>query len=408
MLIEFYKQWFVFMKICQVGTGFTSIPPQLSAATEEVVYYLSRELINLGCKVHIVDIRDRKRWTTTLPIYEVPYFSFIKTTKSNSFGLIAKRLSFSFSSAIKLQRLKRDIHIVHFHNQFPAFMFELLAKLSAEKVPIIYTLHNPIWGLPEEKMPRDIMIKFALEATVLNSVNKVIAVSETLKKYIVKRLNLKPSSVVVIPNGVDTNVFHPSRASPTLRKKLAPNDEKIILCVGRICNFKAQKTLVDAIPEITKEYSNLKFVFVGPVDNAKYFKQIIDTINSQSLGKYCVFTGNVSSSMLPRFYAVANIFVLLSITEGFPLTILQAMSAGRAIVASAIPQNMEAAKRGDEIIFVNPLNLEEISNVIVHLLVDEDKRRELGEKARRTALSYFDWKIIAKETLQLYENAIRN
>jgi len=394
------------MKICQVGTGFTSIPPQVSAATEEVVYHLCKELIQLGCDVHIIDILDKKRMVTDLPINEVPYFSFLKTTRSNSLGLIARRLSFSFFSAIKLQKLKRDFDVVHFHNQFPAFMFQLFARLSFNRIPTVYTLHNPIWGLSYREMPRNAQIKFALEIEVMNSVNKVIAVSETLKKNVIKRLNLRPSSIIVIPNGVDADLFHPSRASPTLRKKLAAKGERIILCVGRICRYKAQKLLIDAVPKITQENPNVKFVFVGPIDDTEYFKDILHTIDSQSLGKYCVFTGNVPSNLIPKYFAIADVFVLPSITEGLPLTLLQAMSSGRAIVASAIPQNMEVAKQGDEIIFVDPHNVEEMSSAIAQLLGDEDKRKKLGEKARRTALRYFEWKRIAEKTLQLYENMI--
>jgi glycosyltransferase involved in cell wall biosynthesis len=269
----------------------------MSAATEEVVYYLSRELVKLCCDVTIVDIMDRKRLASDLHIIEMPYFSFIKTTKSNSPGLIAKRLSFSFFSAMRLQTLKHDFDVIHFHNQFPAFMFQLFARPSSKKFPkIVYTVHNPIWGLPDSEMPKDVRLKFALEVAVLKNACKVIAVSETLKRNMIKRLSLKSSSIVAIPNGVDTDLFHPCKATSTLRKELAPNGEKIILCVGRISRFKGQKMLVDAIPEITRENPIVRFVFVGPMDDAQYSKEINSTIRLQSLEKYCIFTGNVPSN----------------------------------------------------------------------------------------------------------------
>lgn len=397
------------MRICQVGTGFTSIPPRVSAATEEVVYNLCKELIPLGCDVHIIDIVDRKRMATDLSIYEVPYFSFLKTTRSNSLGLIAKRLSFSFFSTTKLQRLKHDFDVVHFHNQFPASMFQLFARLSFNRVPTVYTLHNPMWGLPCREMPKAVRIRFALEVEVVKRANKVIAVSETSRRNITKRLSLKPSSVVVIPNGVDTNSFHPLRATPTLRKELAPNGEKIVLCVGRICRYKGQKTLVDSIPRITQENPNVKFVFVGPIDDSRYFREISSTMNSLSLRKYCVFTGNVRADLVPKYFATADVCALPSITEaGPPLTLFQAMSSARAVVASAIPQNMEVAKQGDEIILVGPRNVGEISCVIARLLADESERKKLGEKARKTILGCYDWKTTAKKTLRLYENVMGN
>jgi len=360
-------------------------------------------LKELGCDVNVVDILERKRGAVDLRMYEVSYFSFIKTTKSNSPGLIAKRLSFSFFSAMKLLKLKYNFDVVHFHNQFPAVTFELFTKLSSKKIPIVYTLHNPTWGLPEREMPKDTTIRFALEIRAMKSANKIIAVSETLNRNLINYLDLNPSSIVVIPNGVDANLFHPSRASPTLWKQLALNGEKIVLCVGRICRYKAQKMLIDVAPEIIQEYSNIRFVFVGPIDDAKYFKEINNAINLQSLRKYYVFTGNVSSNLIPEFFATSYIFVLPSVTEGLPLTLLQAMSSGRAIVASGIPQNKEVAVCGNEAKFFEPSDKASLVNSILMLLADEKLRRSLGENARRTAVRYFDWKVIARRTLQLYE-----
>lgn len=394
------------MNICQVGTGFTSIPPRVSAATEEVIFNLSKELIAQRCDVTVVDILDRRRPANGLPIVELPYLSYIKTTKSNSLGLIARRISFSLFSTMWLHRFKECYDVVHFHNQFPASMFNWFSRLSSKENPaIFYTLHNPVWGLPDLEMPKEVMLKFVLEVDAMKRSDKVIVVSETLRRNVLKRLKLDPSSVVVIPNGVNVSSFHPGRASSLLRKELAPNGEKIVLCVGRICRYKGQKTLVDSIPKITKENPNVKFIFVGPVDDVQYFKIINDTIDSMSLRKYCVFKGTVPSDQVPKYFATADICTVLSITEaGPPLTLLQAMSSARAIVASSIPQNFEAAKQGNEIIFVDPLNVDEISSVIARLLYDDDVRAAMGEKARNTVLGNYDWKVTAEKTLRLYQN----
>ena len=111
------------------------------------------------------------------------------------------------------------------------------------------------------------------------------------------------------------------------------------------------------------------------------------------------------SDQVPKYFATADICTVLSITEaGPPLTLLQAMSSARAIVASSIPQNFEAAKQGNEIIFVDPLNVDEISSVIARLLYDDDVRAAMGEKARNTVLGNYDWKVTAEKTLRLYQN----
>ncbi len=394
------------MKICQVGTGFTSIPPQISAAAEEVIYFLSRELVSLKCDVTIVDIKDGRRGAAEIPIIQLPCFSFIKTTRSNSPGLIARRLSFSLFSSIWLKEFKKGFEIIHFHNQFPASLFYLLSGHSSKTAPAtVFTVHTPIWGLFDSEIPRDVRLKYVLELEAMKRADKIVVVSETLRRSIVRLLGLEQSSIEVIPNGVRTDLFSPSRADSVLRKSLAPNGEKIVLCVGRVSRYKGQKELVNAMPEIVRENPNVKFVFVGPVDDVEYFKAICDAVDSFSLGKYCVFTGTVSSDLVPKYFATSDVCVVLSATEaGPPLTLFQAMSSSKAIIASAIPQNLEAAKQGDEIVFVNPLDTGGVSRAINRLLVDEDARTEIGEKARRTALANFDWKETAKRTLRLYQS----
>lgn len=398
------------MKICQVGTGFTSVPPIVSAATEQVISNLCRELIDLGCDVRLIDILDKNRilTTTRLDVHQVPYFSFIKTIRSNSLGLIAKRVSFSFSSLREIKMMKNDCDVIHFHNQFPAFIFQSFTKFSSCNVPTIFTLHNGMWALPSDELPKNAKIKFALEVNAMNNATKVIAVSKTLKNGIVDHLKIDPSSVAVIPNGVDTTFFSPTNTSNYLQKKLAPNSEKIILCVGRICDYKGQKTLVNAIPKILKMTSNVKFVFAGPVDDIEYFKEIQEIINSKSLSKFCVFVGNISPKIVSDYISITNVFVLPSKREGLSLTLLEAMSSAKAVVATGIPQNKEVAKEGNEVIFVDSVDADELSDAIIRVLSDDGLMKRLGENARKTAVKYFDWRIVAAETLKLYENVVNS
>jgi glycosyltransferase involved in cell wall biosynthesis len=393
------------MNVCQVGTGFTSIPPNVSAATEEVIYNLSKELVSLNCNVTIVDVSDRKRRpSSNLSIIEVPYFSAIKAIKSNSPGLIARRLSFSFFSTIWLNRFKENFDIIHFHNQFPASMYELSSKFNFKNSKTIFTVHNPIWGLPDSILPKDVKTKYFLEVVAIKRASKVVVVSDTLKRCIINRIGIDSKDVAVIPNGVNTDFFHPNKESLILKKALAPNGEKIVLCVGRISRFKGQKMLIEAIPKIISQFK-VKFVFVGPIDDHAYFKGITDTLDVLLIRKHCIFTGTVSADMVPAYFAIADVCALPSVTEaGPPLTLFQAMSSARAIVTSAIPQTLEASKRGDELVFVDPFNIDELACAIIKILSDEEYRKSLGEKARETALEKFDWKVTAKKTVRLYES----
>ncbi len=84
------------------------------------------------------------------------------------------------------------------------------------------------------------------------------------------------------------------------------------------------------------------------------------------------------------------------------------MSCGKAAVASFIPQNKEVAKRGDEVMFVDPFNTEAIAESISHLLSDPDLRKRLGQNARRTVLEYFDWKVVAAQVAEECQEILKS
>ena len=115
------------MKIFEIGTGYTSIPAKIGAATEIVVEELTTSMLKQGHDVTIVDIRDIHRQSTSLPIIEVnvPYFFSSTDLK---LGLVhkLKRVLYSMSLTYKLHRLLRKQKskvILHFHNQYNLFFF---------------------------------------------------------------------------------------------------------------------------------------------------------------------------------------------------------------------------------------------------------------------------------------------
>ena len=166
-------------------------------------------------------------------------------------------------------------------------------------------------------------------------------------------------------------------------------------------------TIVKAMPQIIEKHPDARFMFVGPVSSNQYYSQIQELVQSYSLDRHVIFTGAIVNTELPKYHALSDVFVLPSLAEGLPGVLIEAMSCGKAAVASSIPQNREVAKRGDEVICVDPFDTEAIAKAINRLLDDRELRRKMGQNARRTALEYFDWKVVANQVARVYQEVIK-
>ena len=144
------------MKIIEVGTGYTSIPAKMGAATEIVVEEISKVFEKEKINYEIFDIKDEERKETNLKIKEV-YVPKIFRKKDVGLGIMhkLKRIAYSISLAKSLKKeIKEsdDELIIHFHNQYNMFFFcKLVSEKNRKKIKTIYTVHSYIWNEKWEK-----------------------------------------------------------------------------------------------------------------------------------------------------------------------------------------------------------------------------------------------------------------
>ena len=139
------------MKIFEIGTGYTSIPAQMGAATEIVVEELTRAMLWLGVDVTILDIKDKNRQSSDLPIEEIYMPQMFSTGSVVKLGIVHKIKRVLYSIMLT-QKLKRTIKhseeqiYLHFHNQYNLYFFlKLTSKEIRKRVTIGYTVHSHVW-----------------------------------------------------------------------------------------------------------------------------------------------------------------------------------------------------------------------------------------------------------------------
>lgn len=406
------------MKIIQIPPGLSPFSKEVANAANNVVISLSKEFAKQGHEVYILGYGDLE--TENENVHFVP----IKIPKVlHHFPLLRVGYFSLFSSKLLKRFVKAEKpDIVHFnHGRGPAAIGSRVLKKFG--IPIVYTNGNPNIGFTQELWdfnlielalklnvsnlpPFNSVLSFLFEYYSFKNVDKIIAVSKQLKSNIRYYFGIDASKISYIPNGVDTSYFRPNLDVANLKQHHKLEDEKILLCLARISPYKNQLTIIQALPEILKEDADVKVLLVGPISDRSYFEAIQYELSKNNLKDHVIFTGAVDRNLLPKYYSLADVFILPSLSEGMPLVLLEALSSGNAIIASDIPQNKEVAVTGKEAIFINPKNSRELAENVVMLLEDNKLREKMRKQARKTAVKYFDWKVISEKTIELYEKLL--
>jgi len=212
----------------------------------------------------------------------------------------------------------------------------------------------------------------------------ITVVHQGLAKYLVSEIGLDESKIRVVPNGVDTGAFVPRRDS-RLRAQLGFAPEVVLVAsVGRLHPDKAPLNLISAIAHaFDLGGTNLRLIFVGEGECRPEMEEVIHEKNLQDV---VLLLGERDD--IPDVLASTDIFALPSRTEGLPVALLEAMSSGVAIVATAVGGVPAAIAGAGEV--VAPQDPVSMGEAIFRLSKDPRLRVAYGELARQQAVRAFD------------------
>lgn len=222
--------------------------------------------------------------------------------------------------------------------------------------------------------------RLAMRAAVQWS-GALVAVSQNLAAALSRDLWIRPSRVRVIANGVEPTPVE--RAS--LRDELGlPATATLLVSVGNLYAVKGHRFLIDAVARLRHTHPDVHIAIAGR-------GELADALHAQ--GQHLGLSAQLHllglRSDIPALLAAADIFVLPSLSEGLPLALLEAMFAGRAIVASDVGEVRTALADGDAGLLVAPGDPDVLAQALDQLLRDPAHVQRLGERARiRAAAEY--------------------
>jgi phosphatidylinositol alpha-mannosyltransferase len=223
-----------------------------------------------------------------------------------------------------------------------------------------------------------------------------IAVSKAAERYV---NNTFPGDYEIIPNGIDFKHF-----SADVAPLPQYQDGKInILFVGRLEKRKGLRYLLEAYSKLKWDLPNTRLIVVGPGNPDKESYRIMSSHNLQDVE----FVGRVSYDDLPRYYASADIFCSPATgAESFGIVLLEAMAAGKPVVASDIEGYRGIVTDGEQGLLVPKKDSDSLANALGLLARDPELRHLLGGQGNRTAETY-RWEVVANGVENYYQSCIK-
>lgn len=370
------------MKILNIS----SVPVTYSGGTERVIFELSKEF----SKKHKVTIlqtnlyEERKKIKKYSKIGEIN----IITCKNDKF-LGGFGYSKEFKNVLKKIWKAYDIIHIYGHGRFTSnFSLNFLKN----KKPLVYSAHGFFHDKRHQVFKKIYNIYFK---KVLKKVQPFcIALTEIEKQQYLK-FGIKKEKITIIPGGITCQKLKIKNISK-LKKEYFEGKEKdkIMLYVGRIHESKGLKYIIQAIKNL-----DIKFIIIGK--DTGYKKELEKLIKKEQVGKKVKFLGRLNEKELKEMYNLCNFFILFSSWEGFGLTVIEAMSAGKPVIVSdkgALPLIVENGKTG---FIVKYPNIKELNTKIKFFIKNTSLIKSMGKNAEKFS-KQFNWKNITKKHLDIY------
>ncbi len=391
------------MKIIECGTGYTSIPAQMGAATEIVVEELGKAFKKNNINYVIYDIEDEQRAKTNLNIHEVKVLPILRN-KDTTLGLIhkLKRVFYSLSLAKELRKeIKRneDKIVIHFHNQYNMYFFlKTTSKKFLKNVKIVYTVHSYIWNNDWEDIKGTIRKKYFQEVYCVRNADKVFVLNNITIDHFVNELNVKKEKIIKIDNGVNIEVYYP--INDDINK-----EDIVFFQSGSVCPRKNQLSAIKNLSTIIKKQKNIKYLYAGGIIDSDYKNQIDNYILDNEIKDNIEYAGELKPGKeLNLYYNKAKAFIFPSMAEAFSLVILEALSCGLPVI-----MDRNAIKEVDddlENIILFYKNENEFNEIIEKCILDENIRKNIAKDSRKLIEKKYSWEVVAKKYFEIMSGVI--
>ncbi len=298
--------------------------------------------------------------------------------------------------AIQFKRLLRQeqVDLIHAHEFDANVQGAFVAALSG--IPLVATVHgkNYFW----EKLRRRLAYRWVSRKATM------VAVSEDLKQFIVEKVGISSSLVKVLYNGVDVLPQCDRAVVAECRKELGlPENHQIVGVVGNLYPVKGHQYLIAAIPAVLRKCPNTSFVFAG---RGQLESELKAQVCRFGVEERVYFLGLRQD--IPRILAMLDLFVLPSLSEGLSMAILEAMIAGKPVIATRVGGNPELVIDEETGFLVPPRDSQTLADRLITSLTNKQQSATFAERGKRRAEGQFSLQTMVSSYQSLYDQCLRS
>jgi glycogen synthase len=298
-----------------------------------------------------------------------------------------------------------DFDIVHTHVfRFSHNEFVGLAHLK-NSTPFILTAHDKLKldYMGQLASTIDDVYRSTLGRILLRMANKVIAFGSFDSIEFHTLYGVPFEKIAIIPNGIDFECFVNLPDGSELLETLN-NPDHVVLYLGRFIDYKKPDLLISSFPKVLKYFPNSHLLMVGKdFGLLHYCKELVKNLR---LEKKVTFIENASEEMKLTALSIADMCVIPSIFETFPLVALEAAAAGVPVIARNVGGLQDIVVNGKTGILLNIMGYTEIAEEIVDLLSKNAKMVEMQKNAKLLARN-FSWEKVTEKLTVIYKEALK-
>ncbi|MES2592723.1 MAG: glycosyltransferase [Bacteroidota bacterium] len=327
------------------------------------------------------------------------WFSKFGIRSINSLGINKKKLNgrllYKLSYIMLLPNLRSAIaefkpEIIHSHY---ASSYGLLGALSGFHPFIISAWGSDVMEFPHKNLLNKKILKYNLKKS-----DYIFATSDAIVKAIA---GLSNKTIKKIPFGIDTSYFIPTK----IAELTFPLECIVIGTVKSLEEIYGIDLLIKAFKKVNDNNKNqlLKLLIVGSGSKTQEYNALVKELQ---IADNVLFTGKVEYSKVVNYHNMIDIFVNVSRSESFGVSVLEASSCGKPVIVSNTGGLPEVVVNGKTGFLVESQNIDAIANAIEKLIGDEKLRSRMGENGRIFVQEHFDFRENVNDTLTIYKQLI--
>lgn len=356
-----------------------------------VCLYLIEEALNRGWEVIVNSPTDG------------PFCDIIRAKGVRIYHLDTSR-SFYWNIAVKMAKLikSQKISLIHSHTPFAGSILTCIAGKMAG-IPVINHAHvrdslshNPVVRTYQRLM------NWWISRTCCDA---IISVSEEVKKEAIAEL-CDNNKFHVVYNGTPLNTLENIQVDSVRKELNIPDKVSVVVHVGRLCETKGQHLLIHAASHLCKQGSEIIYLIIGEdlAQNGTYRQYLKDMTKEFKVDDCVWFLGQRSD--IPQLLAVADLLVLPSSAEGFPLVILEAMAAGKPVVATNVGGVSEIVRHQETGLLIPAEDISSLAEAIFEMVQNPESAREMGRKGLKVVTENFSVEKMRNEIFDIYDRIL--